>query len=63
MEELAEETGTAMATVALAWLKAQPTVTAPIASATSAEQADQLIAAMTLELSDEQILRLRAASE
>lgn len=63
LEELAAETGTAMATVALAWLKAQPTVTAPIASATSADQADQLIAAMTLELSDEQILRLRRASE
>lgn len=63
LEELAEETGTAMATVALAWLKAQPTVTAPIASATSADQADQLIAAMTLELSDEQISRLSDASD
>ena len=35
LEEVAAETGAAMATVALAWLKAQPAVTAPIASATS----------------------------
>ena len=63
LEEVADETGSAMATVALAWLKAQPTVTAPIASATNLDQADQLIAAMTLELSDEQIERLRDASE
>jgi len=51
----------AMATVALAWLKAQPTIAAPIASATKIEQAHELVAALTLDLSPEQIERLSQA--
>ncbi len=51
-----------MATVALAWLKAQPAVTAPIASATGLDQARQLVAALTLELTAAQIERLDEAS-
>jgi len=62
LENVAAETGAAMATVALAWLKVQPGVTAPIASATSLEQARQLIAALTLELTDAQIEQLSTAS-
>ena len=62
MEEVAAETGAAMATVALAWLKAQPGITAPIASATSLKQLDELIAALTLDLTQGQIERLTAAS-
>jgi aryl-alcohol dehydrogenase-like predicted oxidoreductase len=48
--------------VALAWTKAQPGVTAPIASATSARQADELVAALTLDLSPGQIEQLNQAS-
>jgi aryl-alcohol dehydrogenase-like predicted oxidoreductase len=62
LEDVSAETGAAMATVALAWLKAQPTVTAPIASATSVAQAKQLVAALTLELTDAQVERLSEAS-
>jgi aryl-alcohol dehydrogenase-like predicted oxidoreductase len=62
LEEAAVETGAAMASVALAWLKAQPAVTAPIASATSLAQAEQLVAALTLDLTDAQIDRLNEAS-
>jgi aryl-alcohol dehydrogenase-like predicted oxidoreductase len=62
LEDVAAETGAAMATVALAWLKAQPTVAAPIASATSIDQARQLVAALTLELTDAQIEQLNEAS-
>ena len=62
VEEVASESGAAMATVALAWLKAQPGITAPIASATSVEQARELIAALTFELSPGQIERLTEAS-
>ena len=36
--------------VALAWLMARPSITAPIASATSVEQLSDLIAATRLEL-------------
>ena len=62
LEEVAVQTGAAMATVALAWLKAQPAVTAPIASATSLDQARQLVAALTLELTDAQVEQLSQAS-
>lgn len=63
LDEVAAETGAALATVALAWLKAQPAVTAPIASATSREQAQELVAALRVNLTPAQIDRLdRAAS-
>ena len=62
LDEVAAETGVALATVALAWTKAQPGVTAPIASATSVEQARDLIAALTFDLSPGQLERLSAAS-
>lgn len=44
--------------VALAWLAAQPSVTAPIASATSLEQLEHLIAAAELQLGDGDIKAL-----
>jgi len=62
LEDVAAETGAAMASVALAWLKAQPTIAAPIASATRVEQARQLVAALTLELSAAQVESLNEAS-
>ena len=62
MEEVVAETGAAMATVALAWLKAQPGITAPVASATSLKQVGELIAALSLDLSPIQIEALNAAS-
>ena len=63
MEGVAAETGAAMATVALAWLKVQPGITAPIASATSMKQLKELIAALSLDLSPGQIEALNTASE
>ncbi len=63
MEAVAAETGAAMATIALAWLKAQPGITAPIASATSLTQVEELIAALSLDLTPGQIEALNAASE
>ena len=63
LDEVAADTGAALATVALAWTKAQPGLTAPIASATSMAQAQELIAALTLELSPGQIELLDRASE
>ena len=62
LDEVAAETGAALASVALAWTMAQPSITAPIASATSLEQAGELIAAMTLELTPGQLDRLSEAS-
>ena len=62
LDEVAAETGESLATVALAWTKAQPGITAPIASATSLEQFKDLAAALTLELSPGQVDALNSAS-
>lgn len=51
-----------MATVALAWIMHRPSVTAPIASATSISQLEQLAQAATLSLSDEDMSALNEAS-
>ena len=61
MDAIAEETGASLAQIALAWLAAQPGVTAPIASATSVAQIEELIGAMDLTLSTDQIDRLTNA--
>lgn len=61
MDQVAEETNATLPQIALAWLAAQPGVTAPIASATSVEQLDELIEGWTLELTHDQLARLTAA--
>jgi aryl-alcohol dehydrogenase-like predicted oxidoreductase len=62
LAEVAQETGAPEATIALAWLLAQPTILAPIASATSTEQLEALVAAPTLNLTEAQLTRLTEAS-
>jgi|SRR5579884_249574 len=62
LDEVSRETGAALATISLAWLMAQPTIVAPIASATTVDQLHELTAAMELKLSDDQIRRLNDAS-
>ena len=61
MDAVAQETGATHAQIALAWLIAQPGVTAPIASATSARQVEDLLGATTLTLSPDQLARLTDA--
>ena len=62
LDEVAAEAGATPAQVALAWLAAQPGVTAPIASATSLDQLEELLAVLTLDLKQDQIDRLTQAS-
>ena len=62
LDGVASETGAPAAAVALAWLRAQPTVLAPIASATTPEQLAELVPAATLELTAAQVAALTAAS-
>jgi aryl-alcohol dehydrogenase-like predicted oxidoreductase len=62
LDAIAAEHEVAVAAVALAWLAAQPTVLAPIASATSVEQLSELIASAELELSAVELKRLADAS-
>jgi aryl-alcohol dehydrogenase-like predicted oxidoreductase len=53
---------TTVAAVALSWLLAQPTVLAPIASATSPEQLAELLPSAELELTAEELAQLSSAS-
>jgi len=62
LDEVAGSHGVAVAAVALAWLAAQPTVTAPIASASRPEQVADLVASGNLKLTAEEIERLNNAS-
>jgi aryl-alcohol dehydrogenase-like predicted oxidoreductase len=62
LEEVAQSEGSTMACVALAWLLAQPGVTAPIASATNEKQFADLVEAAKLELDADSIKRLNQAS-
>ena len=62
LQQVSAETGAAQASIALAWLLAQPTITAPIASATSVEQMEALFAAVDLQLSEAQLQTLTEAS-
>lgn len=62
MDSVAQETGATLAQIALAWIAAQPGITAPIASATSVAQMEELIGAMGLTLSNDQIARLSNAA-
>jgi aryl-alcohol dehydrogenase-like predicted oxidoreductase len=52
--------GVEPAAVALAWLRLQPTVTAPIASARNVEQLQPLLHSVELQLSDDELARLTA---
>ncbi|MCE3030630.1 aldo/keto reductase [Streptomyces sp. CMSTAAHL-2] len=62
LDEIAAAHDAAHATVALAWLAAQPTVTAPIASARALEQLPPLLAVGDLKLTDDELKRLTDAS-
>ena len=62
LEEVGKETGATPSQVALAWLIARPTVTAPIASATSVDQLEELLGATRLTLGRSALDRLERAS-
>ncbi|GAA2901229.1 aldo/keto reductase [Streptomyces mexicanus] len=62
LDEVARAHDAEVATVALAWLAAQPTVVAPIASARTPEQLPALLAVSDLRLTDDELARLTEAS-
>jgi aryl-alcohol dehydrogenase-like predicted oxidoreductase len=62
LDEIAAAHGVPVAAVSLAWLAAQPTVAAPIASARTVEQLAELIPSVGLELSADEIGALNDAS-
>lgn len=62
LDTVAESNGTLTAAVALAWLAAQPTVAAPLASARTPSQLQDLLQAPGLRLTPDDLTLLMAAS-
>jgi aryl-alcohol dehydrogenase (NADP+) len=60
---VAEKRGASRAQVALAWLLSKPVVSAPIVGVTSPEQLADLLGALSVELSAEEIEQLEAPYE
>ncbi|MBB5439071.1 aryl-alcohol dehydrogenase-like predicted oxidoreductase [Pedobacter sp. AK017] len=63
LDQVAEQYNANPASIALAWLLARPSVTAPIASVTSLAQLEDLVKAATLKLNVEDIAILDEASD
>jgi aryl-alcohol dehydrogenase-like predicted oxidoreductase len=62
LDEVAAEYNSNPATISLAWIIANPAVTAPIASATTLDQLKQLTEAATIQLDEAALEKLKAAS-
>jgi aryl-alcohol dehydrogenase-like predicted oxidoreductase len=63
LDQIAAARKEAVGTIALAWLLAQPTVVAPIASARIPEQLPPLLRSVEVKLTREEVLKLSTASE
>lgn len=61
MDRIAGETGATLSQIALAWVAAQPGVTAPIASATSVAQLDEIMGSLDVTLTGDQLAALTDA--
>jgi aryl-alcohol dehydrogenase-like predicted oxidoreductase len=62
VRSVASETSSSPTAVSLAWLLAQPVITAPIIGANSVEQLQSSLEALSLKLSEDQLARLSEAS-
>jgi len=62
LDEVSQKHNTKPAAIALAWLLAQPTISAPIVSATSIKQLEVIISAVSLQLDKDDLLKLNIAS-
>jgi aryl-alcohol dehydrogenase-like predicted oxidoreductase len=62
LDEVAKQHNATPAQVSLAWLLAKPTITAPIASATSVKQLDELLGATRMKLDAAAVQQLDQAS-
>ena len=60
MDEIAQTHNAPLAAIALGWLRAQPTVSAPIASARTVAQLEEII--QVVELTPDEVLRLNTVS-
>jgi aryl-alcohol dehydrogenase-like predicted oxidoreductase len=62
LDQVAQGYSVPPATIALAWLMAQPAITAPIASATSIRQLNELLQAVSIQLDAQALKELNEAS-
>jgi aryl-alcohol dehydrogenase-like predicted oxidoreductase len=62
LDEVAHAHGVPVASVSLAWLAAQPTIAAPIASARTTAQLAEILPSVDLKLADDELSALSAAS-
>ena len=62
LDEVAAAHGSPLASIALAWLIQRKSVTAPIVSATSVDQLDEILKAVEIKLTPEQVKKLDDAS-
>jgi aryl-alcohol dehydrogenase-like predicted oxidoreductase len=56
LDQIAKDKNCSVAALSLAWLRAQPTVTAPIASATKVEQIKEIMPVVELSHDELQLL-------
>jgi len=63
LDEVAAERSTTVAAVAIAWLRVQPTVVAPLASARNVSQLREILPSASLELASDELERLSSAGE
>ncbi|RZM07899.1 MAG: aldo/keto reductase, partial [Pedobacter sp.] len=63
LDKISAKHDTSLSAVSLAWLIARPSVTAPIASATSLTQLAEIEKAASLKLDEEDITALNKASD
>jgi aryl-alcohol dehydrogenase-like predicted oxidoreductase len=62
LDEVSARHGATPAQVALSWIMGKPAIAAPIASATSVAQLNELMGALSVTLSDEDVAALDRAS-
>ncbi len=62
MDRVAANHRVSVASIAVAWLAARPTVVAPLASARSPEQVSELMASVGIELQSDEVALLDEAS-
>ncbi len=62
LDDVAAAHGASVTAVSLAWLRRQPTVVAPIASARTVDQLPDLLSSAALDLSDDEVAALTEAS-
>ena len=60
VERIAKDKGAVMAQVSLAWLLSKPFVTAPIVGVKSTERLDEIIGALGVKLSEEDVKAIEA---